>query len=153
MKRLINEYEEKHDVQPPDIYLTKLMGIDYSELNLLKQYDTRITLSMDYEYGSNEGEKTTFHNYIIDENQEMDRYVDIMAADTAVNDVIKKYIPRDKYELLARRYGLDGNKPCSLSELSELYKISSKRLNMKIKKILWQIRANVKIRKQLEEII
>jgi len=152
MKRLSREYEDKYGEGPSDIYLLKIMGIDRSELGLLKQYETRTgVLSMDYSYKSDDGESLTFHNFISDEEQEMDNLIDRLVAENVVN-VILKYVPQDRRELIERRYGLNGNLPHTFKELSEIYKISETALKMKLKRAQYTIRRNPKIRAMAKEI-
>ena len=152
MKKLIAEYEDKYNKQPPDVYLKNVMGIDYSELNLLRQYETRLgTLSMDYEY-YNEEEPTTFHNYVIDENQNIDKLINQMSCSDIVNTCVRKVLSKEEYDLLSRRYGFNGNKAHSLTELSNIYKVSEHNMNMKIKKIQWRLRGNKNLKEQIKEI-
>ena len=154
MKRLITEYEDKYNKQAPDVYLKNVMGIDYSELNLLRQYETRLSvLSMDYNYYEEDYEPKTFHNLIIDETQCMDKFINQMVCNDVVNTNIRKILPKESYDLLARRYGLNGNKPHTLTELAHFYKVSEHNLNMKIKKIQWKLRGNKKLKEILEDLI
>ena len=149
LKRLTKEYEEEHDgAQPPDIYLKRKMGIDYYELNLLRQYETRLsTFSMDYEYSGDDS--TSFHNFVIDEKQNIDKLIDKLVCNNLVNEYVQKILSKDDYQLLSRKWGLNGNKPHSSKELSEIYKISEIKVNDKIKQIYRKLRVNPKLKIQI----
>ena len=151
MKRIIQEYKDEHDSNPPDKYLLNKMGIDKAELGLLRQYETRTnTLSMDYTYNSGE-ENTTFHNFVIDEEQMMEKFIDKIVYSEAV-DYILSCLSRDQYELLTRRYGLKGNQVHTIKELAEIYSTNETVITMKLKKIHRELRNNKKVKKLYNDI-
>lgn len=151
MKKIIREYEDVYDNKPTDLYVAKQMEITVSELHSLKQHELRM-LSIDYKY-SGDDDTITLHNLLEDKKNSIDKAENQLVANIAVYDIIKKYITDEQYELIAKRYGLDGSPPHSFEKLAELYKVSEQRINIKIKTILRKLRSNPKLKAELKDII
>ena len=150
LKKLTKEYFEEKQVQPSDKYLQNALGVDSTELSLLRQYDLRVsTLSMEYEYYNGQGEVNTFYNYIADDNQDIDKLIDKIVYNDIINKDIQRVLSEDEFTIIAQRYGLNGNKPHSISELAEVYNISEQRMRLKIKQIQAKLRKDENLKKQI----
>lgn len=145
MNSIIKDFITKEEREPEEHELAAYMETDVAEIRKLKEY-YQTTLSLDTPIDNGEDKDTSIGDLIEDETSQ-DPYKDAEknALQGAVAALLNSLEAREA-DVIKKRFGLDGNNPMTLEEVSKIYGLTKERIrqieNQGLKKLRNPLRSD-----------
>ena len=145
MNTVIKEFVAKEEREPDEAELAKIMETDIREIRKLKEY-YQTTISLDTPIDNGEDKDTSVGDLIEDEkSQDPYKNAEKVALQSAVAALLNSLETREA-DVIKKRFGLDGNNPMTLEEVSKIYGLTKERIrqieNQGLKKLRNPLRSN-----------
>ncbi len=145
MNTVIKEFVAKEEREPDEAELAKMMETDIREIRKLKEY-YQTTISLDTPIDNGEDKDTSVGDLIEDEkSQDPYKNAEKVALQSAVAALLNSLETREA-DVIKKRFGLDGNNPMTLEEVSKIYGLTKERIrqieNQGLKKLRNPLRSN-----------
>lgn len=127
MNTVIKEFTAKEEREPSEAELANIMETDVREIRKLKEY-YQTTISLDTPIDNGEDKDTLIGDLIEDEkSQDPYKNAEKSALQSAVAALLNSLDIREA-DIIRKRFGLDGNNPMTLEEVSKIYGLTKERI-------------------------